>query len=58
MRDPLADFDREIRPILQKRCVMCHGPAQQMSGLRFDRREDALRGGYSGPAIVAGKAAE
>jgi hypothetical protein len=27
-----------------------------MSGLRLDRREDALQGGYSGPAIVAGNA--
>ena len=29
-----------------------------MSGLRLDRRDDALRGGYSGPVIVPGKAAE
>jgi len=50
------DFSRDIRPLLQKRCVMCHGPAQQMSGLRLDRREDALKGGYSGPAIIAGNA--
>jgi hypothetical protein len=29
-----------------------------MNGLRLDRRADAMRGGYSGPAIVAGNSAK
>src|SRR5215831_5798843 len=37
------DFARQIRPILSDKCYFCHGPAQQMKGLRFDRRESAIR---------------
>src|SRR3954469_24015328 len=37
------DFVRQIRPILSDKCYFCHGPAQQMNGLRFDRRESAIR---------------
>src|SRR5262245_56424735 len=50
------DFARHIAPILQ-RCQICHGAEQQMSGLRLDRREDAMRGGYSGAVIQPGKSA-
>ena len=39
------DFQRDIQPILQKRCVACHGPSAQSSGLRLDRREDAQLNG-------------
>src|SRR4249920_2778040 len=46
-----TDFAREIQPIFAKRCYVCHGEKLQMSGLRLDRREDALRGGYSGTVI-------
>ena len=51
-----VDFKQQIAPILQ-RCHACHGAAQQMSGLRLDRRVDAMRGGYSGPVIQAGNSA-
>ena len=51
-----VDFKRQIAPILQ-RCQVCHGAAQQMSGLRLDRRDDAMRGGYSGPVIQPGNSA-
>jgi hypothetical protein len=53
---PAPDFDRDIRPLLEKRCVMCHGVQRQMSGLRLDGCDSALKGGYSGPAIVPGNA--
>jgi ankyrin repeat protein/mono/diheme cytochrome c family protein len=32
------DFAREVLPIFQESCVGCHGPEQQMAGLRLDRR--------------------
>src|SRR3954454_1114195 len=48
----------ETERILKTRCVGCHGPAQQMSGLRLDAREPALAGGYSGPLIVPGNSAD
>ncbi len=51
-----VDFERQVRPILQK-CLPCHGAQQQMNGLRLDEGHAALRGGYSGAAIVAGNSA-
>jgi mono/diheme cytochrome c family protein len=39
------DFQRDVQPIFREHCVSCHGPGQQMSGLRLDRRADAMRGG-------------
>ena len=51
-----VDFKRQIAPILQ-RCQACHGAQQQMSGLRLDRRDDAMRGGYSGAVIQPGNSA-
>jgi hypothetical protein len=49
-----ADFVQDVAPILEKRCLACHGPAVQTSGLRLDRKEGALAGGYSGKVIVPG----
>ncbi len=39
------DFQRDVQPIFRDHCVSCHGPEMQMSGLRLDRRADAMRGG-------------
>ena len=47
-----VDFDHDVYPLIQERCHACHGADAQTNGLRLDRRETALRGGYSGPAIV------
>ena len=53
------DFRRDIQPILQSRCLACHGEKAQMHGLRLDRRDGALTGGGSGaPAIVPGNSAQ
>ncbi len=52
------DFLRDVKPIFESRCYSCHGPEQQLSGLRLDLREDALRGGNSGPSIHPGNSAE
>src|SRR5437016_1982347 len=51
-----VDFAKDIRPILS-RCVGCHGPQVQMSGLHLDRGDLALRGGYSGPLLRPGDSA-
>src|SRR5262245_19659841 len=39
------DFRRDVQPLLKAHCIGCHGPTQQMSNFRLDRRRDALRGG-------------
>ncbi|MFO0800436.1 MAG: DUF1553 domain-containing protein [Gemmataceae bacterium] len=50
------DFAKDVKPILDRHCVSCHGPEKQKGGLRLDRRADALRGGDSGKAVVPGNA--
>src|SRR5580704_8223302 len=40
-----VDFARDVQPIFKTYCIGCHGPSQQMNGLRLDRRRDAMRGG-------------
>ena len=40
-----VDFVRDVQPIFRQSCYGCHGPSQQMSGFRLDRRSDAMRGG-------------
>ena len=32
------DFQRDVLPILRQNCVACHGPTQQNSGMRLDRK--------------------
>ena len=53
-----TDFSRDVEPLLKKRCAGCHGAANAMNGLRLDSGEGVLKGGYSGPAVVAGKSAD
>jgi ankyrin repeat protein len=51
------DFRRDIQPLFQEQCIGCHGPAQQMGGMRLDRRSSAMaiRGGTTiGPGNAAG----
>ena len=52
------EFAKDIQPILETRCVACHGPAKDSSGLRLDTGEAALKGSNFGPVIVPGKSAD
>jgi len=36
------EFERDVLPILRQNCVSCHGPTQQMRGLRLDRKSSVL----------------
>jgi hypothetical protein len=53
-----VDYVRDVKPLLAKRCVACHGALQQKHGLRLDTAASIRRGGESGAAIVPGKAAD
>src|SRR5688572_32225456 len=53
-----VDFTSDVQPILAESCYGCHGPKRQEAGLRFDVKEDALKGSENGPVIVPGKSAE
>src|SRR5207253_11234061 len=55
---PKVDYEKDVQPILAQKCHSCHGEDVQQSGLRLDRRQNALRGGDYGPVIVPGKSAE
>jgi mono/diheme cytochrome c family protein len=52
------EFTRDIHPLLQNACLSCHGAEKPKAGLRLDRRDLAIKGGDSGPAIIPGKSAE
>ena len=49
-------FARDVWPILDARCIGCHGPQKQKGGVRLDKRESAMEGGDSGKIIVPGNA--
>ena len=53
-RDESSLFESRVRPVLNWRCVRCHGAAKQESGLRLDSGSLASKGGDRGPAIVPG----
>jgi ankyrin repeat protein len=40
-----VDFGRDVQPIFRQSCVGCHGPSQQISNLRLDRRSSVFRAG-------------
>ena len=54
----LEFFETSIRPVLIERCSQCHGAHKQNGGLRVDSLAALLKGGDTGPAIVAGNAAD
>lgn len=49
-------FEVSIRPTLIAQCFECHGKEGVENNLRVATREDLLKGGDSGPAIVPGNA--
>lgn len=52
------DFDQDIHPILHASCGKCHLQGKNKGALRLDSREEALRGGKSGPSLVPGDSAQ
>ena len=48
-------FETKIRPLIFERCHKCHAVMMTKGGLRLDSREAMLKGGETGPAIIAGK---
>jgi hypothetical protein len=50
------DFNADVRPILNKNCLACHGGVKQQSGLSFLFIEEAFKPAKSGArAIVPGR---
>ncbi len=40
-----VDFARDVQPLFKQYCLGCHGPSQQMNGLRLDERASVLKEG-------------
>jgi hypothetical protein len=48
-------FATDIKPLMDKSCVDCHGAKKQKSGLRLDSQPAAVHGGEEGPVFELGK---
>ncbi len=49
-------FADVIQPILEKKCVSCHGSSSVKGELLLNKLEGVLKGGKSGPLFIAGNA--
>ncbi len=56
-QQPTVDFARDVQPVLTAKCLGCHSGASAQAELKLHTRADLLKGGLSGPAIVAGDGA-
>ncbi|HTG44618.1 MAG TPA: c-type cytochrome domain-containing protein [Verrucomicrobiae bacterium] len=56
--DDKVDFAKSIQPLLEKRCIECHGEKKHKGDLRLDSKEAALKGGSDAKAIIPGKPEE
>lgn len=49
-------FEKKIRPILVDNCYSCHSLGKRLrGGLSLETKEAVLKGGDTGPALIAGK---
>jgi hypothetical protein len=54
-----VDFAKQIKPLLERSCITCHGADKQRSNFRVDSLAALLKGGNSGSAaVVPGKSAQ
>lgn len=47
-------YEARIMPTLDRTCLSCHSPKKTKGGLRLDTYALMMKGGDSGPAVVAG----
>ncbi|HEV3138747.1 MAG TPA: c-type cytochrome domain-containing protein [Pirellulales bacterium] len=57
-RDSPVNFEKDILPILTKNCVACHNTKKAENLLVLETPQSILKGGDSGPAVVAKQSAE
>jgi hypothetical protein len=50
--------EKEVLPILEKKCFQCHGESLKMANLDLRSLDAMLKGGDKGPALTLGNAAE
>ncbi|MBK5290764.1 MAG: PSD1 domain-containing protein [Acidobacteriia bacterium] len=47
-----VSFSKDVQPLLEARCLKCHGEKMQLAKLDLRTREAALKGGEKGPAFI------
>src|SRR5579863_7905747 len=48
-----VDFERDVYPILDAKCVACHNVAINENGLNLEDVKGILKGGKRGPSVIA-----
>lgn len=51
-------YDKDIKPLVEKSCVGCHGGERPKGKYRMETLADVLKGGGDGSPIVAGNSAK
>jgi uncharacterized membrane protein len=52
---PDSFYSQHIHPVLDAKCVGCHGAGMEKASLRLDSYESLMKGGKDGAVITAGK---
>src|SRR4051812_10080453 len=48
-------FESGVQPIFRAKCFACHDAKSHQASLSLETRDDLLKGGKSGSAVIAGK---
>ena len=51
-------YEKDIKPILDKSCVKCHGAEKPKAKLRMDSLQGVLKGGVDGKVVNPGNSAK
>src|SRR5688572_26306705 len=57
-RSASVTFDQDVLPLFQKKCLACHSASAKKGALVLETPASILKGGETGPAVVAGKSGE
>ena len=52
------NYDQDIKPLLRRHCLKCHGNDEQKSGLNMQSYAAAMKGGSSGEIVVLGRSSQ
>ncbi len=52
--DQPKSYARDVAPVLDHWCISCHAGAEPHGGLRLDSFVGVMRGGDTGPVVIAG----
>lgn len=53
-----VDFDKDLKPLIEASCLKCHSGEKPKSKYVMDTKENIIKGGKEGVAVVPGKSAE